>query len=340
VTCATQRNWRGGGGGGGGGGNSSSSRCQPKSLPSNLTLSHTPPTPPPPMSCEPGGLSFTLNSGHSIPAVGLGVYQAAHGDEAYEACLNALRMGYRHIDTAQIYRNEASVGKAIKDSGIPRENIFVTTKFWSGGGHGRTNAVDALKGSLALLMLSYVDLYLMHSPGKAGAGRSESWAGMEDSVKQGLARSIGVSNYGVAHLKDLKGYAKITPAVNQIELSPWRNCADIAAECKAMGILLQAYSPLTKGQKLDDPRLAAIAAKYSKTPAQILIRYGIDQVTPHPEPQTPNPKPQTPKPRPQTINRGRAGLRCPNRPPPPASRATLRFGISRLLQVWGLGFRV
>ena len=153
------------------------------------------------MSCEPGGLSFTLNSGHSIPAVGLGVYQAAHGDEAYEACLNALRMGYRHIDTAQIYRNEASVGKAIKDSGIPRENIFVTTKFWAGGGHGRTNAVDALKGSLALLMLSYVDLYLMHSPGKAGAGRAESWAGMEDSVKQGLARSIGVSNYGVEHLK-------------------------------------------------------------------------------------------------------------------------------------------
>jgi diketogulonate reductase-like aldo/keto reductase len=189
------------------------------------------------MSCAAGGDSFTLNSGHAIPAVGLGVYQAAHGDEAYEACLNALKMGYRHIDTAQIYRNEGSVGRAIKDSGISRDKIFVTTKFWCQGGHGRKNAVDKLKESLSLLMLTYVDLYLMHSPGSPGAAmfrttlgfiitvspgdeRADSWKGMEglkmllfaiqcrifvisfsDCVAQGLARSIGVSNYGVSHLK-------------------------------------------------------------------------------------------------------------------------------------------
>jgi diketogulonate reductase-like aldo/keto reductase len=129
------------------------------------------------------------------------MFQAANGDEAYDACLNALKMGYRHIDTAQLYRNEASVGRAIKDSGVPREQIFVTTKFWCQAGHGRSAAVDRLKESLALLMLAYVDLYLVHSPGSAGAGRAQSWAGMEDCVKQGLARSIGVSNYGVEHLK-------------------------------------------------------------------------------------------------------------------------------------------
>jgi diketogulonate reductase-like aldo/keto reductase len=129
------------------------------------------------------------------------MFQAANGDEAYDACLNALKMGYRHIDTAQLYRNEASVGRAIKDSGVPREQIFVTTKFWCQSGHGRSAAVDRLKESLALLMLAYVDLYLVHSPGSAGAGRAQSWAGMEDCVKLGLARSIGVSNYGVEHLK-------------------------------------------------------------------------------------------------------------------------------------------
>eukprot|EP00047_Mylnosiga_fluctuans_P017630 m.63262 g.63262 ORF g.63262 m.63262 type:complete len:284 (-) comp7183_c0_seq2:103-954(-) len=221
--------------------------------------------------------TITLNDGNTIPQLGLGVYLAGADGETYDAVSAALRDGYRHIDTAAIYRNEADVGRAVRDSGIPRSEIFVTTKFWANSGHGFEEVQKACRVSLSRLGLEYVDLYLVHSPGAADAhGRAETWRGMEKLKADGLARSIGVSNYGLLHLQALLQTAAVVPAVNQVELSPFRNVPDVAAFCKEHGIALEAYSPLTKGERIGDPRLARIAEKYKKTPAQILIRYCIE----------------------------------------------------------------
>jgi len=210
----------------------------------------------------------------NIPRIGLGVFQASPS-ETESAVLAALQDGYRHIDTAALYRNEASVGRAIKKSGIPRSEIFVTTKLWNSD-HGFEKALGAFDRSLVQLGLDYVDLYLIHSPMPVQR-RLDSWRAMEEILKSGRARSIGVSNYGVHHLQELFRNCSVKPSVNQIELHPWLQRRDLVQFCESQGIVLEAYSPLTKGLKLKDPLLLKIATKYRKSTAQVLIKWCLQK---------------------------------------------------------------
>ncbi|KAF8936760.1 aldo/keto reductase [Dissophora ornata] len=219
----------------------------------------------------------TLNNARAIPRLGLGVYQSRAGKETEDAVLWALRAGYRHIDTATSYDNEESVGNAIRKSGIPRDQIFVTTKLTEDD-QGYDSAIAALKLSLEKMGLDYVDMYLIHSPLCGSELRNESWKALETLVAQGKAKSIGVSNYGVLHLKELLGSnPTIRPAVNQIEVHPWLIRADIITFCESQHIAIEAYSPLCQGLKLQDPILNKIATKYSKSPAQVLIRWSLQK---------------------------------------------------------------
>jgi diketogulonate reductase-like aldo/keto reductase len=213
-----------------------------------------------------------LATGAQIPQVGLGVWQSPQGDATRDAVTAALALGYRHVDTARIYRNEADVGAAIKASSVPRAEVFVTTKLWNDD-HGYDPALRALDGSLGRLGLDYVDLYLVHwpVPGK----RRDSWRALERAFADGRARAIGVSNYLVPHLRELLGEAKVVPHVNQIELTPFLQRRETRALCAEHGIVVEAYSPLTRGQRLDDPTVTAIARTVGRSPAQILLRWGI-----------------------------------------------------------------
>jgi diketogulonate reductase-like aldo/keto reductase len=205
-----------------------------------------------------------------IPPIGLGVWQASPED-CRQAVSAALRIGYRHIDTARIYGNEADVGAAIKDSGIPRDQIFVTTKLWNDD-QGYDSALKAFDASAKRLGLEYIDLYLLHwpVPGK----RLDSWRALEKLHDDGRAKAIGVSNFLVPHLTELLGKAKHKPHANQIELSPFLQRRDTVAMCKREGITLEAYSPLTRGKRLAHPVVKAIAAETSRSPAQVLLRWG------------------------------------------------------------------
>eukprot|EP00731_Ephydatia_muelleri_P037746 Em0551g5a len=210
-----------------------------------------------------------------MPVLGLGVYLAQNGGEAEQAVLWALQQGYRLIDTAKIYENEEDVGKAVRGSGIPRDQIFVTTKLATSD-HGKENTIQACQESLRKLGLDYVDLYLIHSP--SGGKILETWGAMIELKKRGLAKSIGVSNFNVHHLKPLKeAYPDYIPAVNQIELSPYLTFDEVVAYCQKEHIALEAYCPLAKGFKLEDPLLLSIAAKYKKSAAQLLIRWSIQR---------------------------------------------------------------
>eukprot|EP00195_Chlamydomonas_chlamydogama_P014418 CAMPEP_0202891642 /NCGR_PEP_ID=MMETSP1392-20130828/1651_1 /ASSEMBLY_ACC=CAM_ASM_000868 /TAXON_ID=225041 /ORGANISM="Chlamydomonas chlamydogama, Strain SAG 11-48b" /LENGTH=274 /DNA_ID=CAMNT_0049575457 /DNA_START=162 /DNA_END=986 /DNA_ORIENTATION=+ len=230
-----------------------------------------------------------LNNGVQLPLIGLGVYKSTPGNETYDAVISALKLGYRHIDTAQMYQNEVDVGKAVRDSGVPRSEIFVTTKLWrSEWGHQR--ATSAIQASLQRLGLEYVDLLLLHCPGDA-ATRAETWRALEEAVTKGLIRSIGVSNFGVAHLEKLLSTAQIPPAVNQIELHPFLQWREVVGYCKEKGIVLEAYSPLVKSQKLQEPVLASMAERYQVTPAQLLIRWSLQSGF-VPLPKSVNPKRQ------------------------------------------------
>jgi len=217
----------------------------------------------------------TLFSGARIPSIGLGVYRCASGDETYSAVLTALRGGYRHFDTAQMYSNESDVGHALRDSKVPRSEVFLTTKLrleaW-----GYQNAMAAVKCSLENMQVSYVDLLLLHAPGDPGR-RSETWRALEDCRNQGLARDIGVSNFGEAHLDRLAQTATIQPAVNQIEVHPWGQRKDLVALCMKRGIVVEAYSPLAKASKLNDPVVSAIATHYGITPAQVLLAWSLSK---------------------------------------------------------------
>ncbi|KAG0373813.1 hypothetical protein BGX24_011214 [Mortierella sp. AD032] len=223
---------------------------------------------------------LALNSGHSIPRLGLGVYLSQEGQVAENAILWALEAGYRHIDTATSYENETSVGNAIRKSGIPREEIFVTTKLTEDD-QGYESALAACNVSLKKLGLDYIDLYLIHSPLCGSELRQQSWKAMEKLVAEGKVKSIGVSNYGVQHLKELlhDSGATIRPAVNQIEVHPWGTRSDIVSYCHANNIAVVAYSPLVQGHKLklQDPTLLQIASTHNKSPAQILIRWSLQQ---------------------------------------------------------------
>ncbi|MGE0790659.1 MAG: aldo/keto reductase [Sandaracinaceae bacterium] len=218
--------------------------------------------------------TLPLRHGGPIPIVGLGVFRAGSGRGTQDAVRWALARGYRHIDTAHIYRNEVDVGEALARSEVPRDEVFVTTKLWNDD-HGYDPALAAVEASLAALKLDYVDLYLVHWPLRGK--RVETWRAMERVLELGYARAIGVSNYMVRHLDELEANAKVLPAVNQIELHPFCQQRDTVAWCRARDILVEAYSPLTKGKKLDDPTLAAIGRARGRTPAQILLRWSIQK---------------------------------------------------------------
>ena len=205
---------------------------------------------------------ITLNDGHLIPQLGLGVWQTRAGATCEAAVLAALEAGYRHIDTAAMYGNEDSVGAAIRKSGIPREKIFVTTKLWNSD-HG--NPERALDTSLRKLKFDYVDLYLIHYPVRE---RRQSWRALEALRAEGKARSIGVSNFTIRHLTELLAETATVPAVNQVEFHPYLYQRDLLDFCVGKGIVVEAYSPLTKGERLADPKLVAIAKKYAQAGEQ------------------------------------------------------------------------
>jgi diketogulonate reductase-like aldo/keto reductase len=220
--------------------------------------------------------TITLNNGVKIPIIGLGVYQSPGGGVTKRAILDSFEAGYRHVDTARIYGNELDVGRAVAESGLPREEIFVTTKLWNAD-QGYESTLDACEISLGKMDLDYVDLYLMHWP--VEGRRLESWTAMEELLAKGQCRSIGVSNFMAHHLEELLEKAHVVPAINQIEMSPYnylqrKGTLDL---CHSADIVIEAYSPLTKGRKLKDPRLVEMASNYGKTPAQLLIRWAIQK---------------------------------------------------------------
>mmetsp|Transcript_4104 Transcript_4104/g.7886 ORF Transcript_4104/g.7886 Transcript_4104/m.7886 type:complete len:242 (+) Transcript_4104:80-805(+) len=183
-------------------------------------------------------------------------------------------VGYRHIDSAIFYDNEAEVGQAIRESKIDRKDIFVTSKLWSDN-HGQKEAVKAVENSLKAMQTSYIDLYLIHSP--YGGNLVSTYEALLGMKKAGKIRSVGVSNFGVQHLEGLRKAGLPTPSVNQIELHPWLQQGEIVDYCTAHKITVEAYSPLTKGQWLDDEKLGKIAAKHQRSPAQILIRWSLQK---------------------------------------------------------------
>jgi diketogulonate reductase-like aldo/keto reductase len=213
-----------------------------------------------------------LKNGVMIPRLGLGVYQSPPGQVTQKAVEYALKVGYRHIDTARIYNNESDVGNALRKSGIKREDVFITTKLWNSD-HGYESALRACDESLKRLGLKYLDLYLIHWP--VPEIRNESWQALVQLLKDGKCRSIGVSNYTIQHLTELFDKSEILPMVNQVEFSPFLYQKQLLDYCQEKKIQVEAYSPLTQGAKLNHPRIRQIAKKHDKTPAQVLIRWSL-----------------------------------------------------------------
>ena len=214
--------------------------------------------------------TLALNDGTAMPRLGLGVYQIPSGAGCRRAVECALTIGYRHIDTASFYDNEADVGRAVRESGLAREQVFVTTKLWNSD-QGYASAITAGEKSLKRLGLDRIDLYLIHwpEPGK----RKDSWRALIELRNKGIARSIGVSNYTIAHLEELMASSDVVPAVNQVEFNPFLHQRALLDFCTAHGIALVAYCPLARAQKLNDARLRKIAAKHGKTAAQVMVRW-------------------------------------------------------------------
>src|SRR3989344_2943142 len=219
-----------------------------------------------------------LNNGTKMPIIGFGTYHLAEGEEVINVVKFALGAGYRLIDTAKIYKNEEGVGRAIRESGIPREEIFLTTKLWNLD-QGYQTSLVAIDESLAKLGLTYVDLYLVHWPTadvkalESINKREETWKAMEEIYKSGKAKAIGVSNYTIAHLEEMKKYATVLPAVNQVEFHPFLYREELLNYCKQNNIALNAYRSLTNGQKISNEVIEIIAGKYKKSNVQILIRW-------------------------------------------------------------------
>jgi methylglyoxal/glyoxal reductase len=213
-----------------------------------------------------------LNNGVEMPYLGLGVYQSPPGKTTQNAVRFALKTGYRHVDTARIYGNEADVGEAVRDSGVRREEVFVTTKLWNSD-QGYESTIRACEASLRRLGLSYMDLYLIHFP--VPETRNDSWKAMETLLRNGKCRAVGVSNFMVNHLKELLGNADVVPAINQIEFHPFLYQNELLDYCRGQGIQVEAYSPLARSERLSNPRLVTLARKYHKSPAQVLIRWGL-----------------------------------------------------------------
>jgi diketogulonate reductase-like aldo/keto reductase len=215
------------------------------------------------------GRARILADGNEIPLLALGVWQVPDGPETENAVRWALEAGYRHIDTAQAYENERSVGRAIADSGVPRDEIFITTKFHP----GRKDPVAEAQRSLERLGVDAVDLYIIHWP---QGGPTWAWDGMQRAREEGYARSIGVSNFSVADIDAVLEVADAPPAVDQVQFSPFEYRRDLLEACEQRGVAIEAYSPLGTGRHLDDQVVAGIAERLGRTPAQVLVRWCIE----------------------------------------------------------------
>ena len=211
-----------------------------------------------------------LADGNQIPLLGLGVWQVPDGRTCEDAVRWALEAGYRHIDTAQAYRNERSVGRALRDVGLPREEVFVTTKFYP----GHRDPEAEVQRSLERLGVDTVDLYIVHWP---QGGPTWAWDGMQRAQKQGYARSIGVSNFSVADLDAVLAEAEVPPVVNQVQFSPFEFRRGLLDGCDRRGVALEAYSPLGTGRHLRDRKVARVAERLGRTPAQVLIRWALQR---------------------------------------------------------------
>ncbi|XTI85343.1 Aldo/keto reductase [Cenococcum geophilum] len=227
---------------------------------------------------------YRMNSGYEIPVLGYGVYQTP-ADIAEEVVSHGIKVGYRHVDSAVGYRNEETSAAGMLKSGIPRDQLFFTTKI-PAGQLGYDNAQKHVDATLQKTGLDYIDLYLIHAPYGGRKGRLQAWRALADAVEAGKVRSIGVSNYGVHHLEELEEYIKETEqiegkgkggvlSVNQVELHPWLARKDIVDWCKERGVILEAYSPLVRATKINDPLLMPLAEKYNKTTSQILLRWSL-----------------------------------------------------------------
>ncbi|MCJ8007034.1 diketogulonate reductase-like aldo/keto reductase [Lederbergia wuyishanensis] len=213
-----------------------------------------------------------LHNGVEMPWFGLGVWRVENGKEAVNAVKAALKNGYRSIDTAAVYQNEEGVGQGIRESGVPRENIFVTSKVWNSD-QGYESTLEAFDASLKRLGLDYLDLYLIHWPVKGKY--KDTWRALEKLYKDGRVRAIGVSNFHVHHLEDLLQDAEIKPMVNQVEFHPRLTQLELRTYCKEHGIQFEAWSPLMQGGLLDNGVISEIGEKYNKTAAQVILRWDI-----------------------------------------------------------------
>jgi diketogulonate reductase-like aldo/keto reductase len=210
----------------------------------------------------------TLADGNQIPLLGLGVWQIPNGPTSVNAVRWALELGYRHIDTAQAYGNEESVGRALTESGVARDEVFITTKFWPGA----NDPVAEAEKSLKRLGIDYVDLYLIHWP---QGGPTWAWSGMERTRELGYARSIGVSNYDVRELDQVIAAASVPPVVDQVQFSPFEYRRKLLDAAEKRGVAIEAYSPLGTGRHLENETVKRLASRVGRTPAQVLLRWGL-----------------------------------------------------------------
>ncbi len=231
------------------------------------------------------GSTVRLRDGNRMPVLGFGVWQIPAGAATRRAVRAALDAGYRHVDTAALYGNEADVGAAIRESRIPRRELFVTTKLWNDD-QGYDRGRRAFERSRANLGDEVIDLYLVHWPVRGV--REESWRALVDLQREGKVRSIGVSNFTVAHLESLARTSGVVPAVDQVEFSPFLYQSALLEYCQDHGIQLEAWSPLVRGRRFDDPTLRSIAERRGRTPAQIILRWDLQRgVVPLPKSATP-----------------------------------------------------
>jgi len=221
---------------------------------------------------------LTLNTGNTIPQLGLGVFKIDDDAECERVVLDALELGYRHIDTAMIYRNEAAVGRALAQSGIPRDELFVTTKVWNSD-QGKDEAPAALATSLELLGLDYVDLYLIHWPAPSRGRYVETWLALEELAAKGLIKAIGVSNFEPEHLEDILEAGSVVPAINQVELHPAFQQRKVRAFGEERGILTEAWGPLGQGkyELAELPGLNDLAKKHGRSIQQVVLRWHIQE---------------------------------------------------------------